>query len=104
MIIETLGNDFDAGQDGFADTVAVMGHLDLIVTCDTSIAHVAGATGRPTWIALKRVPEWRWGLEGSTTPWYPAARLFRQKSRGDWEGVFDEMAAELTELLALRST
>ena len=104
MVVESLGADFDAGPDGFADTVAVMGHLDLIVTCDTSIAHVAGATGRPTWIALKRVPEWRWGLEGSTTLWYPAARLFRQKSRGDWEGVFDEMAAELTELLASRST
>jgi ADP-heptose:LPS heptosyltransferase len=79
-----------------------MGHLDLIVTCDTSIAHVAGTLGRPTWIALKHVPEWRWGLEGPTTPWYPTARLFRQKSRGDWAPVFDEMAAELTRLLASR--
>jgi tetratricopeptide (TPR) repeat protein len=103
MVVESLGNDFDAGPDGFADTVALMDHLDLIVTCDTSIAHVAGTIGRPTWIALKHVPEWRWGLEGSTTPWYPTARLFRQKSRDNWEGVFGEMAAELTQLLASRS-
>lgn len=104
MTVESLGEDFDAGADGFVDTVAVMGHLDLIVTCDTSIAHVAGALGRPTWIALKHVPEWRWGLEDPTTPWYPTARLFRQTSRGDWAPVFDEMVAELTRLLASRSS
>ena len=104
MTVETLGKDFDSGRDRFVDTVAVMGHLDLIVTCDTSIAHVAGTVGRPTWIALKHVAEWRWGLEGPATPWYPTARLFRQKSRGDWAPVFDEMVAELTRLLALRSS
>jgi tetratricopeptide (TPR) repeat protein len=103
MTIESLGKDFDAGPDAFVDTVAVIGHLDLIVTCDTSIAHVAGTLGRPTWIALKHVPEWRWGLEGLATPWYPTARLFRQKSRNDWDSVFDQMAAELTQLLACRS-
>jgi tetratricopeptide (TPR) repeat protein len=99
MPVETLGEDFDAGPDAFIDTIAVMEHLDLIVTCDTSIAHVAGARGRPTWIALKHVPEWRWGLEGKTTPWYPTARLFRQKTRGDWGGVFAEMASELKTLV-----
>jgi hypothetical protein len=77
----------------------VMENLDLIVTCDTSIAHVAGARGRPTWIALQYVPEWRWRLEGETTPWYPTARLFRQRSRGDWSGVFAEMASVLKTLL-----
>jgi hypothetical protein len=76
-----------------------MEHLDLIVTCDTSIAHVAAARGRPTWIALKHVPEWRWMLEGEATPWYPTARLFRQKTRGDWSGVFAEMASELRSLV-----
>lgn len=95
MTVETLGEDFDAGPDAFVDTIAVMESLDLIVTCDTSIAHVAGARGRPTWIALQYVPEWRWGLEGETTPWYPTARLFRQKTRGDWNGVFAEIASAL---------
>ena len=99
MTVETLGEDFDSGPDAFADTVAVMEHLDLVVSCDTSIAHVAGARGRPTWLALKHVPEWRWGLEGDRTPWYPTLRLFRQKSRGDWNGVFAEMASALRERL-----
>ena len=98
MTVETLGDDFDAGPDAFADTVALAEHLDLIITCDTSIAHVAGARGRPTWIALKYVPEWRWMLEGSRSPWYPTVRLFRQQVRGDWSAVFREMAAELTRM------
>ena len=100
MIVETLGEDFDRGPDAFIDTIAVMEHLDLVVTCDTSIAHVAGARGRPTWVALQHVPEWRWGLEGAATPWYPTARLFRQTTRGDWGGVFAEMASELRTLVA----
>jgi hypothetical protein len=66
MTVETLGDDFDTGPDAFVDTIAVMETLDLVVTCDTSIAHVAGARARPTWIALKYVPEWRWMLEGET--------------------------------------
>jgi tetratricopeptide (TPR) repeat protein len=98
MIVETLGDGFDAGPHAFADTVAVAEHLDLIVTCDTSIAHVMGARGRPTWIALKYVPEWRWRLTGSQSPWYPTARLFRQQMRGDWSAVFREMAFELTRM------
>jgi tetratricopeptide (TPR) repeat protein len=97
--IERLGDDFDAGPDAFIDTIAVMEQLDLIVTCDTSIAHVAGARGRPVWIALPHVPEWRWGLEGGTTSWYPTARLFRQRTRGDWSGVFIETASELRALM-----
>jgi tetratricopeptide (TPR) repeat protein len=95
MIVETLGDNFDTGPHAFADTVAVAEHLDLIITCDTSIAHVAGARGRPTWIALKYVPEWRWMLTGSQSVWYPTARLFRQQVRDDWSAVFREMASEL---------
>ncbi|MEA2824301.1 MAG: hypothetical protein QOF03_783 [Alphaproteobacteria bacterium] len=98
MTVETLGENFDAGPQAFADTVAVAEHLDLIITCDTSIAHVMGARGRPTWIALKYVPEWRWGLTGSQSPWYPTARLFRQQMRGDWSAIFREMAAELSRM------
>ena len=103
MHVETLGEDFDAGPDAFADTAAAMQHLDLIITCDTSIAHLAGALGRPTWIALKHVPEWRWMLDRSDSPWYPSARLFRQKIRGEWSTVVGDMVKELTKRLAERT-
>ena len=72
-----------------------MQNLDLIVTCDTSIAHLAGALGRPVWILLKQVPDWRWLLEREDSPWYPAMRLFRQKARGEWAEVFDRVAEAL---------
>jgi tetratricopeptide (TPR) repeat protein len=77
----------------FVETAAMMANLDLIITTDTSIAHLAGALGRPTWIALRHVPDWRWGSAGNATKWYPTARLFRQSTRGDWSGVFDEIIA-----------
>jgi tetratricopeptide (TPR) repeat protein len=102
MTVQTLGEDFDAGPDAFADTAAVMQHVDLIISCDTSIAHVAGTLGRPAWIALKYVPEWRWMLAGGASPWYPSVRLFRQQTRGDWNAVFREIAAELSAVLARR--
>jgi hypothetical protein len=92
--LRTLPEPVDA--DGpFLDTAAAMMHFDLIVTSDTSIAHLAGALGRPTWLALAEVPEWRWMLERSDTPWYPSMRLFRQTTSGDWAGVFAQMAEEL---------
>ena len=93
--IETLGEDFDAGPDAFIDTAAVMQCLDLVVTSDTSVAHLAGALGRPVWVALKHVPDWRWLLEGDEIAWYPTMRLFRQTRRGDWEGVFARIAEHL---------
>ena len=99
MHVETLGDEFDAGPQAFADTAALMPSLDLVITCDTSIAHVAGALGRPTWMALQFVPDWRWLLEGTASPWYPTVRLFRQPKRGDWRSVFSEMAAKLTRLV-----
>jgi ADP-heptose:LPS heptosyltransferase len=86
--IETLGDDFDNGLDAFVDTAAVMESLDLIITSDTSIAHLAGALGRPTWVALKHVPDWRWMLDRDDSPWYPTMRLFRQSARDDWRSVF----------------
>lgn len=95
MRIETLGEDFDAGPDAFADTAAVMQCLDLVVTSDTSVAHLAGALGRPVWVALQHVPDWRWLLEGEVCPWYPSMRLFRQATRGDWSGAFARIAANL---------
>ncbi len=98
--VETLGDDFDAGPDAFFDSAAVMANLDLIVTVDTSIAHLAGALARPVWVALKHIPEWRWMLGRDDSPWYPTMRLFRQRAIGDWEGVFADMAEALKTLIA----
>ena len=95
MRVETLGDDFDVGPDGFLDTAAAMGALDLVVTCDTSVAHLAGALARPTWVALKQVAEWRWLRDRDDSPWYPTLRLFRQTQRGVWSDVFAAMAAAL---------
>ncbi|HEX4173272.1 MAG TPA: tetratricopeptide repeat protein [Acetobacteraceae bacterium] len=91
--IETLGEDFDAGPEAFLDAAAVMHCMDLIVTSDTSVAHLAGALARPVWLALQHVPDWRWLLQGETCAWYPTMRLFRQPRRGDWAGVFARIAA-----------
>ncbi len=87
--------DFDGEVGAFMDTAAVMMSLDLVLTADTSIAHLAGGLGVPVWIALAHVPDWRWLLRGDTTFWYPTARLFRQQSVGEWEGVFQAMAQQL---------
>ncbi len=91
MQVEILEN-FDCDGDAFIDTAAVMMNLDLVITCDTSLAHLAGALGRPVWVALRHVPEWRWMLDRDDTPWYPTMRLFRQTQRGDWDGVFVRIA------------
>jgi tetratricopeptide (TPR) repeat protein len=96
--IETLGPTFDEGQGAFLDTAAVMMNLDLVITIDTSIAHLAGALGRPTFVALMHVPEWRWLLDREDSPWYPATRLFRQKRAGDWPEVFTRIAEAVREL------
>jgi tetratricopeptide (TPR) repeat protein len=93
--VELPGEAFDAGAQAFLDSAALMMSLDLIITCDTALAHVAGALGRPTWIALKQVPDWRWLLDRSDSPWYPSVRLFRQSRRGDWPGVFADIQREL---------
>lgn len=93
MTVETLGEDFDAGGGAFLDTAAVMMSLDLIVTSDTAVAHLAGALGRPVWVVLKAVPEWRWLLDRPDSPWYPTMRLFRQSREGDWQGVIERVCA-----------
>ncbi len=98
VTIETLGENFDSGPDAFIDCAAVMAHLDLIITSDTSTAHLAGALGRPTWLALKYVPDWRWLLDRDDSPWYPTMRLFRQRSNGDWGSVFSRIVRELQPL------
>jgi hypothetical protein len=93
--VEQLGDEFDAGRDGFLDSAAVMQSLDLVITLDTSLAHLAGALGRPAWVALKHVPDWRWFLGTSKSVWYPSLRLFRQSAPGDWRGVFADMKMQL---------
>ncbi len=98
--VETLGSDFDAGPDGFLDTAAAMESLDLVVTSDTSIAHLAGALGRPVWVALRQVPDWRWQLGRTDSAWYPTVRLFRQTTRDEWGPVFAAMAAALAEIVS----
>ena len=98
MSIVDPGPLFDTGEDAFLDTAALVQELDLVVCSDSAIAHLAGALGRPAWIALKHVPEWRWLLDRGDSPWYPGARLFRQQRRGDWAGVF----AQMREALAAR--
>jgi tetratricopeptide (TPR) repeat protein len=81
--------------DTFEDTARQILSMDLTITSDTAIAHLAGALGRSVWLATSFVPDWRWGLSGESCPWYPTMRLFRQRRRGDWAGVFAEMAAAL---------
>ena len=81
----------------FADTAAAIARLDLVITVDTSVAHLAGALGKPTWVLLPLVPDWRWLLMRDDTPWYPNMRLFRQQQAGDWVAVFERMATALNQ-------
>jgi tetratricopeptide (TPR) repeat protein len=103
MRVETLGEDFDDGPDAFVDTAAAMACLDLVVTCDTSIAHLAGALAAPVWVALKSDAEWRWLTGREDSPWYPTMRLFRQSRRGVWRDVIEAMALEVAALAARRA-
>jgi tetratricopeptide (TPR) repeat protein len=96
MRVETLGEDFDSGPDVFLDTAAVIENLDLVITCDTSIAHLAGAMGRATYVALQYAPDWRWMLERGDSLWYPTHRLFRQSQEGQWSDVFDSIHRSLS--------
>jgi ADP-heptose:LPS heptosyltransferase len=82
----------------------VMANLDLIISSCTSIPHLAGALGRPTWIVLKHVPDWRWLLDREDSPWYPTMRLFRQPERDDWTSVFSKIERELRALLMQKAT
>jgi len=87
--------DLDEAAGPFMDTAAILHHLALLVSCDSSVAHLAGAMGKPVWLALPYSAEWRWLLKRQESPWYPRHRLFRQRRAGDWEAVFAEIAREL---------
>ena len=88
--------DGSSGDRDLAETAAQLATLDLVITTDTCIAHLAGAMAKPVWILLPHLADWRWMQETETTPWYPTAKLFRQGSPGDWAGVLDRVADDLT--------
>lgn len=108
QLVDALGgiispiDGLDAGPDAFVDTAAAMANLDLVITSDTAIAHLAGALGRPIWIVLQRLPDWRWMVDRTDSPWYPTARLFRQQRRNDWSDPFKQIEAALRGLLPPR--
>ncbi len=98
--IEVLPDSFDCADQAFIDSAAIMKCVDLVITSDTSLTHLAGALGVDAWLALKKVPDWRWFMDRPDSPWYPKHRLFRQPSHGNWLAVFEQMTAELKTLLA----
>jgi hypothetical protein len=98
-----LDENLDETAGPFIDTAAVMTHLDLIISSDTAIPHLAGALGIPVWVPLPYVPNWRWLLEREDSPWYPTMRLFRQSRPGRWEDVFERMAEELGKVVRSRT-
>ncbi len=96
--IHDFGPQLDEQCGAFMDTAAVMKNLDLVITSDTATPHLAGALGVPVWLALNKVPEWRWLLDGQNSPWYPTMRLFRQSRFDQWPDVFRRMAEELRKI------
>jgi ADP-heptose:LPS heptosyltransferase len=81
----------------FADTAAVVSQLDLVISVDSAVAHLAGALAKPVWILLPFVPDWRWQFDGDDSPWYPTARLFRQDESRAWDRVIARLRAALSE-------
>src|SRR5262249_23428341 len=99
----SLGDLVDEASGPFMDTAAIMANLDLVVSVDTAIAHLAGAMGVDAWLALTYTPDWRWLLGREDSVWYPSLRLFRQPTHGDWPSVFRLMAERLVKKAAEHS-
>jgi tetratricopeptide (TPR) repeat protein len=97
--VEDLGRELDERDGAFVDTAAVIANLDLVITSDTALAHLAGALAAKVWVALPLAPDCRWLLDRADSPWYPTMRLFRQPCFGDWPDVFERIAAELALML-----
>jgi tetratricopeptide (TPR) repeat protein len=90
-----LEDRLDEAHGPFMDTAAVMMNVDLVISSDTAVPHLAGALGVPVWVVVPAFPDWRWLLEREDSPWYPSMRLFRQSRAGDWDSVFERIATEL---------
>lgn len=87
--------DYTEEINDFSDTAALIENLDLVISVDTAVAHLAGALGKPVWTLIPFAPDWRWMLNREDSPWYPTMRLFRQPSPGNWEAVIDRIFVEL---------
>jgi tetratricopeptide (TPR) repeat protein len=98
--VHDLGSRLDEAAGPFMDTAAIVENLDLVISSDTAVPHLAGALGVPVWVALSAVPDWRWLLEREDSSWYPTMRLFRQTRSGCWDDVFTRMAEEVKSLVA----
>jgi hypothetical protein len=94
---------FGDALENFSDTAALISNLDLVISVDTSVAHLAGALAKPVWVLLPFVPDWRWLLDRNDSPWYPTARLFRQDDARAWDNVIARVHAALYELVQCRS-
>jgi hypothetical protein len=92
-----LSGRLDEAAGPFMDTAAVISNLDLVVSPNTAMSHLAGALGAPVWLALQHVADWRWLYDRDDTPWYPTMRLFRQTTVGEWSDVFERMVGALRE-------
>ena len=88
--------DLDDLQKDYADTAALANQLDLVISVDTSVLHLAAGLAKPTWGLLSTRSDWRWLVDREDSPWYPTLRLFRQKTEDDWDELFERVAAELT--------
>ena len=97
--------DYAADLHDFSDTAALIENLDLVISVDTSTAHLAAALGKPVWLMNRFDTCWRWLLHREDSPWYPSLKIYRQKTSGDWSGVIEQITAELSDITApLRQT
>jgi tetratricopeptide (TPR) repeat protein/ADP-heptose:LPS heptosyltransferase len=97
-----IQSEIDQAWD-FLDAAAILACCDLVLTSDTALAHLAGGMGRPTWLLLQNLPEWRWGLQGDSSPWYPSLRIFRQSTPGDWTSLLHHVADEFLSIQQIQA-
>ncbi|HEX3974288.1 MAG TPA: glycosyltransferase family 9 protein [Stellaceae bacterium] len=98
----SLIHDLSPSITDFADTAALIRQLDLVITVDTAVAHLAGALGHPAFVLLPYTPDWRWLGSREDSPWYPSLRLFRQKTPRDWQAIICDVTAAVTEFASKR--
>lgn len=98
----SIQNDISNTWD-FCETAAIIKCCNLVITSDTSIAHLAAALGHPTWLLIKKIPDWRWGLDTESSFWYPSMRIFRQEQQGDWQALMQRVKEELLKFISLIS-